>query len=171
MFSAADQKYLFVNPIAVSKPELRKWMIGKSHAEYCAYTNKPADIAESRDAAFQRVILSKSRTEWEERYVKPNGDVEYFVRIMYPVADAMGDVEIVIAYGINITERKKIEEHIKLSEKRYRDIFNFSQAWICTHDKEGRINVSQPGHEHIRLQYARIGRCKTRFTYPRKSTP
>jgi len=141
---SADLKYLFANPVAVSKPDLRKWMIGKTHQEYCIYTNKPAEITKTREKAFKNVISSKTKTEWEEKYIKANGDAEYFVRIMYPVIDDRGEVEIVIAYGLNITERKKIEEQIKLSEKKHRDILNFSQAWIGTHDMEGRILTMNP---------------------------
>src|SRR6202012_452720 len=62
---------------------------------------------------------------------------EYHLRKMYPVLDDHGDVEMVVGYGVNITERKEIEEQIQLSEKRYREIFSFSQAWIGTHDLHG----------------------------------
>jgi PAS domain S-box-containing protein len=49
-----------------------------------------------------------------------------------------------IGYSVNITERKKIEEKIQLSEKRYRDLFNFSQAIICTHDMNGNFLSANP---------------------------
>ncbi len=139
-----DQKYLFVNPVAVSKAETRKWMIGKTIEEYGIKTNKPPEISNARQIGLETVIATKTPKQWEEKYTSPNGDVAYRLRIMYPVLDGNGAVEIVIAYGVDITERRKIEDHIQLSEKRYRDIFNFSEAWICTHDLHGRIITINP---------------------------
>ncbi len=134
-----EHRYLFLNPIAVSKPDLRKWMIGKNDEEYCLYTNKPLSIAEKRRELFNGVKDAKVQKEWEEKLVKPDGSTEYHLRKMYPVIDDNGEVDMVIGYGINITTIKKIQEQIKISEKRYRDIFNFSLAWICTHDMQGKI--------------------------------
>ncbi|MEN9685514.1 MAG: Autoinducer 2 sensor kinase/phosphatase LuxQ [Bacteroidota bacterium] len=44
----------------------------------------------------------------------------------------------------NITEKKNIEEKLALNEKRYRDLFNYSQALICTHDLKGEILSVNP---------------------------
>ena len=63
---------------------------------------------------------------------------------MSPVFNANGELELVIGYGINITERKQIEEKILLGEKKYRDIFNFSQVWICTHKLDGELMSVNP---------------------------
>ena len=55
----------------------------------------------------------------------------------------------------------RLQEQIKLSEKRYRDIFNFSLAWICTHDLQGRILSINSAACNI-LQYTEqelIGQC------------
>ena len=134
-----EYRYLYINPTAINDPELRKWAIGKSNEEYCKYTNKPAPIAENRRKYFDIVTNSKTQNEWEEMLNMPDGSIKFFLRRMYPVLDSQGEVEMVIEYGVDITERKKIEDQIKLSEKRYRYIFSFSQAWICTHDIQGKI--------------------------------
>ena len=49
-----------------------------------------------------------------------------------------------IIYGVTITEKKEFEEKIRRSEKRYRDLFNYSQALICTHDMNGRLLTINP---------------------------
>ncbi len=43
-----EHRYLFINPLAVKDPELRKWMIGKTDEEYCLYRNRSLSISERR---------------------------------------------------------------------------------------------------------------------------
>jgi PAS domain S-box-containing protein len=54
---------------------------------------------------------------------------------------------------MDITEQKRIEEQIKRSEKRYRDLFNYTQALICTHDLTGRLIAVNPAICNI-LEYS-----------------
>ena len=49
-----------------------------------------------------------------------------------------------IGYGTNITDQKNIEEQIQRSEKRYHDLFTYSQALICTHDETGTLQSVNP---------------------------
>ena len=139
-----NHTYLFLNPIAIKDPELRKWFIGKRDEDYCLLKNKPISIAEGRRAVFNKVLKSKKLNSWEEQLVLPDGKIEYHLRNMYPVMDEKGEIKLVIGYGLNITERKRIEEKLKLNEKRYRDLFNYSQALICTHDMHGKILSVNP---------------------------
>ena len=44
----ADLRYTFVNPVAVSDPALREWIIGKTNEEYCDYRNVPLDKIKNR---------------------------------------------------------------------------------------------------------------------------
>ena len=80
------------------------------------------------------------------------GEKEILLRKMFPVPDEQGTIKMVIGYGINITERKEIEEQVLRSEKRYRDLFNYSQALICTHELNGKIITTNPAILHA-LQY------------------
>ncbi len=133
-----EQRYLYVNPMAVSNPELRKWLIGKSHEEYVAHTKKPLEIDKARKNAFNKVLKTRAKQEWEEHYVNPKGETFYHLRVLYPVLDSNNEIEIVIGYGVNITERKKIEEEIQLSEEKYRGIIenmNLGMIEIDTNEK------------------------------------
>jgi PAS domain S-box-containing protein len=139
-----NHEYLFINPMAMRDKELRKWMIGKRDEDFCLYRNKPLSIAEERRAIFNKVMDSKRLNSWEEKLILPDGSVEYHLRNMYPVLNDHNEVIQVIGFGLNITDRKKIEEQVKLNEKRYRDLFNYSQAFICTHDLHGRLLTVNP---------------------------
>ena len=139
-----NHKYLFINPTAIRDEELRKWMIGKTDDDYCFYRNKPLAVADERRNIFNKVIVTKKLQFWEEKTVNANGLVEYHLRNMYPVLDDNNEVQQVIGFGLDITDRKKIEDQLKINEKRYRDLFNYSQAYICSHDMNGKILTVNP---------------------------
>lgn len=134
-----EHRYLFVNPSAVRDAEVRQWIIGKTDEEYRRFRNRPQAESEVRKQHFEEVIRLRSQQEWEERIVTNDGQVRHHLRILHPVFDSTGAFDMMIIYGFNITERKKIEEQIKVSEARYRSIFDNSQALICTHDLDGVV--------------------------------
>ncbi|RFM29440.1 PAS domain S-box protein [Deminuibacter soli] len=136
--------YLYMNPIAISDADLRKWLIGKTDADYCIMRGKDMAIAEKRRAIFKKITADKCEHSWEERLINKKGEESYHLRRMSPVYDEAGALKLIIGYGMDITGRKKIEEQILLSERRYRDLFNYSQAMICTHDMEGRLLEVNP---------------------------
>lgn len=135
----ADHRYLFVNPTGIKDEELRNWIIGKKDEDYCDLRNKPYSIFEERRTYFNRALTSRSQIEWEEMLKDPAGNISYHLRKFYPVPDENGVPKLVIGYGLTITERRKIEEQIRQSEKKYRDLFNNSPALIFTHDLEFSI--------------------------------
>ncbi|NNV54226.1 PAS domain S-box protein [Limnovirga soli] len=137
-------EYLFVNPVAISSPEIRKWIVGKRDEEFCIERNKPMKVAEERRALFNSVKEAGVQKEWEEMLIGKDGKPQYHLRKMYPIFDEFKQLKMMIGYGVNITDRKLIEEKISLSEKRYRDLFNFSQALICTHDLNGILLTVNP---------------------------
>jgi PAS domain S-box-containing protein len=163
-----SHEYLFVNPTAIKDPELRKWMIGKKDEDFCAYRNKPVSIAEERRAMFNKVLNSKKLQFWEEKNINANGLPEYHLQNMYPVLNETNEVLQVIGFGLDITDRKKIEDQLKINEKRYRDLFNYSQAYICSHDLKGKILTVNPAIcELLGLtQEELVGRMLTDFLPP-----
>lgn len=140
----AQKEFLFVNPHNTSDPYLREWVIGKSYTDYRRRAQLNDELADVRLRYIERSIAEKKQFAWEEKSVGGNGEIKHSFKRLYPVVDDKGEVKQVIGCGLDITERKKIEEQIKGSEKRYRDLFNFSQALICTHDMEGRILSVNP---------------------------
>ena len=101
-------------------------------------------VAARRKALFTQLMQTKEQVEWEEEMTGADGKKEILLRKMFPVPDEQGLIKMVIGYGVNITERKKIEEQVSLSEKRYRGLFNYSQALICTHALDGQLLTTNP---------------------------
>lgn len=139
-----NHTYQFINPRAIKDTELRKWMIGKTDEEYCNFRGRPLSLAEERRRQFNEVMRTRKQRVWEEHMSAPDGSVHYLLRNMYPVLDDHHNVEYVIGYGLDITDRKRIEEQLRINEKRYRDLYNFSPALIYTHDTEGTLLTVNP---------------------------
>jgi PAS domain S-box-containing protein len=134
-----DHRYLFANPTAIRDQAVRKWLIGKNDFEYCAYRNKDVTLAEQRRQVFNEALALGRQLEWEEKMVSSSGETEHYLRRMSPVFNDDQELELVIGYGVNISERKRIEEQIRRNELQYRSIFDYSLALICTHDLNGIV--------------------------------
>lgn len=134
-----QHQYLFVNPKAIKNEETRKWIIGKTDADYCIEKQKPLTIAINRSNLFNRVITEKIALEWEETKKSNDGENEIILRRWFPVLDENKNVSLVIGYGIDITERKKSEEAIKINEEKYRNIIANMNLGLMEIDKNGLI--------------------------------
>jgi len=138
----AKHEYLFVNPRGIKDKELRKWIIGKRDEDYCKYRNKPLIIAEGRREIFNKVLDSKSPSEWEEKNTTPAGDEQYILRRWYPVVDKENIVTLIIGYGIDITERKKFENALKINEEKYRGIIDNMNLGLMEMDEMSKITYA-----------------------------
>ena len=139
-----NHTYRFINPGAIRDPELRKWTLGKTDEEYCTYRNRAQSFAAVRRQNFNQAMRTKQQSTWEEMITMPDGTVLTMLRNMCPVLDEQNNVDFIIGYGLNITDRKKTEEQLQINEKRYRDLYDFSPALIYTHDLEGTMLSVNP---------------------------
>ena len=132
----AKHEYLFVNPKAIKNEDIRTWIIGRTDVDYCIYRNISLDIAARRRSIFEKVVQSKVQYEWVESLTTKEGEKEYISRCMHPLLNKEGEIELVIGYGINITDTKKAaDEKILLVEeltKNYADLKQFS--YITSHN-------------------------------------
>lgn len=140
----SSHHYLYVNPIAIKDPELRKWIVGKTDEDYVIYRNKSLSLVDERRKIFNSVIESKKLKNWEEKLDQPDGTVKYVMRNMFPVLNRDNEVSLVIGYGMDITNIKNIQQQIVQSEKRYRDVIENSLAIVTTHDMDGRFITVNP---------------------------
>lgn len=106
----SEHRYLFVNPGAISKEEYRKYIIGKDDYEYAAYRNRDISVAHSRRAKFMEARDTGKEIRWEDSLTDPHGNIITHMRRMFPVYDDKGELSQVIGFGIDITDRKIMEE-------------------------------------------------------------
>ena len=140
----AEYRYLYVNPSAAPDQHLREWMIGKTNEEFCRHVGRSEAVARARRQVFGKVLRSRETMEWTESSRDKDGVLQHHMHKICPVLDKAGEVEVVIIYVLRINEKKEYEEKVRVSEKRYRDLFDHSQALICTHDLDGRLQTVNP---------------------------
>jgi PAS domain S-box-containing protein len=107
-------QYLFINPIAIKDPEVRKYIIGKDDFEYCEHFGKDNQMAISRRELFEKVKSTQLPTEFLDKHVKKDGDIVYNLRKFFPVLNDKNDFIYMIGFGIDITEN--IEQSLKIEE-------------------------------------------------------
>jgi len=140
----AEYRFLYVNPSAIPEPDLREWMIGKTNEEFCQHSGRPVAMSRARRMVFEKARRTHNVVEWMESVQDSDGVVQHFQHRVFPIYDEENTFRGVIVYAVRITETKEFEEKVKRSEKRYRDLFNHSQALICTHDLDGRLLSVNP---------------------------
>jgi len=105
-----DHRYLFVNPTAIKNPELRQYIIGKDDFEYSQYRKRDDAIAKLRREKFLEAKEKAREIRWEDSVETPEGAVYTHLRRMFPVHDENGSLSMVIGFGVDITDRKELEE-------------------------------------------------------------
>ncbi|MCX6186687.1 MAG: PAS domain S-box protein, partial [Bacteroidetes bacterium] len=115
----SNHKYLFINEVAINDPEKRQWAIGHDDYEYCDHYGRDRKMADERRKVFDTAYNSKQIFEYEERLMLANGNPKWMLRRMYPIIDDNNEVNNIIGFGIDITERKIAEDKLKESEERF----------------------------------------------------
>lgn len=105
-----DHRYLFVNPTAIRNPDLRQYIIGKDDFEYSQYRKRDDSVARLRREKFLEAKEKAREIRWEDSIEMPDGTVFTHLRRMFPVHDETGQLSMVIGFGLDITDRKELEE-------------------------------------------------------------
>jgi len=75
----------------------------------------------------------------ECRLIRPDGSMVWIACRGYPVRNERGEVHQLVGSAQDITERKRVENALRESEDRYRDLVEHSGDLICTHDAQGML--------------------------------
>jgi signal transduction histidine kinase len=140
-----DHRYLFVNPFAIRNPELREYIIGKDDFEYARYRNRDDSIPQQRRRQFLEAKLTGKEIRWEDSAIDPSGHTITHLRRLFPVYDDSGSLTLIIGFGIDITERKHLEENqtvlVKQLSAQNTQLLDFCN--IVSHNLRGPlINMS-----------------------------
>jgi PAS domain S-box-containing protein len=109
-------RYVYLNPFAIKNEKLRKYIIGKDDFQYAKHVGKENLIAKERRTKFLKAIETKTLIEWEES-LKTDNQITYHNRKFNPVFREDGTFEMMVGFGVDITESKKNQEEILESKQ------------------------------------------------------
>ncbi len=127
-----DCRYLFMNEghllrFGITLGEME----GRSYKEF----HSKEDAREFEDIV-KRIFETGQSTQHEHRSGR---DGRYFLRTLSPVKDPEGLTTAVTVVSKDITERKRVEEALRESERRLADIIDFLPDATLAIDREGRV--------------------------------
>lgn len=131
-----DGSYLEVNPALCSilgrTPEE---LVRTSWQEVTHPDDRPAQEAFERGAIGGRL----SSFQIEKRYLRPDGSLVWAVMARTVVSDPAGKPLYLISQVIDITDRKRIEQALRIREEETRRILETAQDAFVAMNREGRI--------------------------------
>ncbi|MFD2515616.1 PAS domain S-box protein [Pontibacter locisalis] len=104
----------------------------------------PDDRAHVLENGQNKAIREKCNVVVEHRKRKKDGEYIWVETILKPLFNADGEVVRLQSSSRDITQRRQVGEALRNSERKYRELINYSQAFICSHDMEGRILSVNP---------------------------
>lgn len=139
-----DGRYLFVNKMwEVMFGKLEQDIQGKTDFDIWSH-----EIAEAMQTHDKKVFTNKITLEVVESLPAADGKLREFITIKFPLK--IGDRERFIAgVKIDITERRELENIVKLSEAKYQIIFDSSGTAILLIDEDSTVSLINNNFEKI----------------------
>ena len=106
----SEHKYIFASSGAIKNKELRVFIIGKDDFEYAQHRNWDDAVAKFRRSKFNLAKSTGKEASWEDTIIDSEGKSFTSLRRLFPVKNDGGHIELMIGYGIDISDRKIIEK-------------------------------------------------------------
>jgi PAS domain S-box-containing protein len=138
-------RYIYVNRQAIKNDDLRSKIIGMNNTEYCEMRNWDLSIGKRRDRYVCDCIEMKKPVFFEEAMLDPNGVERHYIRTMHPLFDEKGEVELVVGYGMDVTELKQVKD---INSKQHQAI-ETSMDGVALLDNAGAYYYMNQSHARM----------------------
>jgi PAS domain S-box-containing protein len=105
-----NHRYMFLNPGAIKDDVLRKKIIGMDDFEYFKFRGRDDKVPRQRRAQFLEAKTTGKVVKFEDTVKNPQGQTITHLRRLFPVHEESGAISMFIGFGIDITDRKVLEE-------------------------------------------------------------
>jgi len=99
---------------------------------------------------FERLRADGNPVAFENQWLHRDGSLRRIAWSASPLFDDQGQINFIIATGIDVTIQRFAEQTLRESEARYRQLVEGSLGMVCTHDLQGVvISVNTHGAQSI----------------------
>ena len=161
-----EHRYRWVNPLLRRQAGFRDSMLGQTSTEAGAARGySPALLAE-RDRRFAQAVREHRDVSWEERVPGPGGEERDWLRRMRPVYGPGGELRLVVASGLDMTDYRRVEVRIEQQQAQMQRLLDALPNPIWVTDAHGRVQFANAAQTALGHQ---LGRHQT--TLPRAAAP
>jgi PAS domain S-box-containing protein len=107
----------------------------------------PDDRPRVLASATTRQLIGQYDVEY--RIVRPDGQVRWIRDLAFPVRDESGRVVRIVGVARDITERRLVQEQIRIREERFRLLIENAPDMIHVIDHQGLLRFQSPSSEQI----------------------
>jgi PAS domain S-box-containing protein len=135
----AQGRYLFINRAGAA-------LLGRTAAEIVGRTDEELFSPETARAlrGSDLAVLSSGEARTVEETISPVND-RHYATTRYPLRDGQGAVTGVIGVARDVTERKRAEQELRLSEERFRRMVDSDILGVYSGDGDGQVLVANDG--------------------------
>ncbi|UFJ60318.1 PAS domain-containing sensor histidine kinase [Brevibacillus sedimenti] len=109
----------------------------------------PTHLQEEADYYHQQVLNGKRIIGLETVRIHKNGQPLHVSLSLAPIYDGEGKVIGIVGSARDITEQKRVEHRLRVSEAKYRLIAENMTDMICVYEGSGAVTYMSPSHESI----------------------
>ncbi|HLP19591.1 MAG TPA: ATP-binding protein [Chitinophagales bacterium] len=131
-----ELRYSYINSKAIADPEMKKWMIGKTNADYFEKRGLDPAAAIERDRILHQALFRETAIQMEEILTDRHGKSKHSVKGAAPIYNQNKDLLCLVGYSLDITDMKdaeiKLKKYAGELEKKNDDLKHFIHA--TSHD-------------------------------------